>query len=124
MLHLGYAWLAAGLCLLGVQIVAPWLPLFTALHALTVGAIGTMTLAVMARATLGHTGRPLRADSGTRTIYVLVTVSALFRLFAPLTQAQYLPALWLARLAWSVAFGLFLLLYLPALALPRKTSEA
>ena len=58
-LHLGYAWLAVGFCLLGVQAVAPWLPPFTALHALTVGAIGTMTLAVMTRATLGHTGQQL-----------------------------------------------------------------
>lgn len=123
-LHLGYAWLAAGFCLLGLQIVVPWLPSFTALHALTVGAIGTMTLAVMTRATLGHTGRPLRASRGTTAIYVLATVAALLRLFAPFAQAEYLPALWLAGLAWSAAFGLFVLLYLPALALPRKTGKA
>lgn len=123
-LHLGYAWLAAGFCLLGMQIVVPWLPPFTALHALTVGAIGTMTLAVMIRATLGHTGRPLRANSGTTAIFVLVTAAALFRLFAPFSQGHVLLALWLAGLAWSAAFGLFALLYLPALALPRKTSKA
>ncbi|HET8996829.1 MAG TPA: NnrS family protein [Acetobacteraceae bacterium] len=123
-LHLGYAWLAAGFCLLGLQIVVPWLPPFTALHALTVGAIGTMTLAVMTRATLGHTGRPLQASTGTTAIYLLVTVAALLRLLAPFAPAHALPALWLAGLAWSAAFGLFVLLYLPLLAQPRQTGKA
>lgn len=100
------------------------LPLFTGLHALTVGAIGAMTLAVMTRATLGHTGQPLRAGVGTSAVYVLVTVAALCRLFAPLAQARYLPALWLAGATWSAAFGLFALLYLPALALSRRARKA
>lgn len=65
-LHLGYGWLSFGLLLLGFNSLAPALPQTTALHALTVGAIGTMTLAVMTRASLGHTGRPLVAGPGTR----------------------------------------------------------
>jgi uncharacterized protein involved in response to NO len=114
-LHLGYGWLGLGFCLLG------WngLPPFVALHALTVGAIGTMTLAVMTRATLGHTGRPLTAGPGTTAIYGLVTVAALCRLVAPFVGEHYLMMLWLAGCAWSAAFGLFAILYLRPFVLPR-----
>jgi uncharacterized protein involved in response to NO len=118
-LHLGYGWLGLGFCLLGVNGVLQWLPPFVALHALTVGAIGTMTLAVMTRATLGHTGRPLVAGPGTTTIYGFVTVAALCRLLAPFAGAQYMTALSVAGFAWSAAFGLFAVLYLRPLALPR-----
>jgi uncharacterized protein involved in response to NO len=102
----------------------PLLPQTTALHALTVGAIGTMMLAVMTRASLGHTGRPLVAGAGTTTIYVLVTLAAILRLLAPLAGAKYLAALLLAGAAWSGAFGLFVLLYARSLALPGVKGEA
>ena len=118
-LHLGYGWLGLGFCLLGLSEVLQRLPPFIALHALTVGAIGTMTLAVMTRATLGHTGRPLVAGAGTTTIYGLVTAAALCRLLAPFAGAQYISALSVAGFAWSAAFGLFVMLYLRPLALPR-----
>jgi uncharacterized protein involved in response to NO len=64
-LHIGYGWLAFGLLLLGLDGLVGMLPPAAALHALTVGAIGTMTLAVMTRASLGHTGRPLMAGPTT-----------------------------------------------------------
>jgi uncharacterized protein involved in response to NO len=67
-LHVGYGWLALGLLLLGLNGLYGMLPVTAALHALTVGAIGTMTLAVMTHASLGHTGRPLVAGPGTKTI--------------------------------------------------------
>jgi uncharacterized protein involved in response to NO len=118
-LHLGYGWLALGLLLLALDGFLPLLPTTTALHALTVGAVGTMTLAVMTRATLGHTGRPLAAGPGTRAIYALVTLAAVVRLLAPLGGAHYLSLLALAGAAWSGAFGLFALLYGPALMGPR-----
>ena len=110
-LHVGYAWLAFGLVLLAFDRLVPLLPATTALHALTVGAIGTMTLAVMTRATLGHTGRTLTAGPGTVAIYVLITLAAILRLLAPLGGARYLLLLWVAGAAWSGAFGLFVLLY-------------
>jgi len=118
-LHLGYGWLALGFLLLAVNGIVPLLPPTAALHALTVGAIGTMTLAVMTRASLGHTGRKLTAGRGTTTIYVLVTIAAVLRLLAPLAGAQYLLALSLAGAAWSGAFGLFVVLYGPPLLTPR-----
>jgi uncharacterized protein involved in response to NO len=122
-LHLGYGWLALGFLLLACNGFVAVLPETTALHALTVGAIGTMTLAVMTRASLGHTGRPLVAGKGTTTIYGLVTLAAILRLLAPLGGAQYLAILALSGAAWSGAFGLFVLLYARPLAQPRDKGE-
>ena len=102
----------------------PTVPETAALHALTIGAIGTMTLAVMTRASLGHTGRALVAGPGTITIYLLVTLAALLRLLAPLDDAGYMTLLSLAGIAWSGAFGLFVLLYAGPLATPRKGEDA
>jgi uncharacterized protein involved in response to NO len=113
-LHLGYAWLALGFVLLALSHGVAALPPTAALHALTAGAIGTMTLAVMTRATLGHSGRPLVAGPGTTTIYALVTMAAVLRLFVPFAGGQTLAALGLAGAAWSGAFLLFAALYLPA----------
>jgi uncharacterized protein involved in response to NO len=118
-LHLGYGWLALGFLLLALDGFEPLLPKTAALHALTAGAIGTMTLAVMTRASLGHTGRPLAAGPGTMTIFSLVTLAAVLRLLAPLGGAQYLLILSFAGVAWSGAFGLFVLLYARPLSLPR-----
>jgi uncharacterized protein involved in response to NO len=118
-LHIGYGWLAFGLLLLGFDGLFDMLPPAAALHALTIGAIGTMTLAVMTRASLGHTGRPLQAGPATKAIYVLITVAALLRVLSPLAGSRIELALWLAGTAWSGAFGLFVIRYGPALARPR-----
>jgi uncharacterized protein involved in response to NO len=101
-LHIGYAWLALGLILLGLQVPA-------ALHALTVGAIGTMTLAVMTRASLGHTGRALTADRATLALYALVTLAALARLASPLAGPHAALVASLSGLAWSAAFAIFVI---------------
>lgn len=121
-LHLGYGWVAIGFLSLGLNGWLAVLPETTALHALTVGAIGTMTLAVMTRASLGHTGRPLTAGTGTTAIYVLITIAAVLRLVAPL-GAQYVSILWLSAVAWSGAFGLFVLLFAGPLTQPRPTGD-
>ena len=117
-LHLGYAWVALGFLLMGANGLAPIVPDTTVLHALTVGAIGTMTLAVMTRASLGHTGRPLTAGPVTTGIYVLITLAALLRLAAPLAGA-YVSMLWLSGCAWSAAFALFVIFYAGPLTRPR-----
>jgi uncharacterized protein involved in response to NO len=71
-LHVGYAWLVLGVALLGLTVMDTDVPLSAAIHALTAGAIGTMILAVMTRATRGHVGRELSADRVTVLIYGLV----------------------------------------------------
>jgi uncharacterized protein involved in response to NO len=111
-LHVGYAWLPVGLFLLGCAAWAPDLGT-SALHALTVGAMGTMILAVMTRATLGHTKQELTAGRGTFAIYLFVMFAALVRIFAPFLGTEYMTALDLAGAGWIAAFGLFLVLYLP-----------
>jgi uncharacterized protein involved in response to NO len=95
------------------------MPQTSALHALTVGTIGTMTLAVMTRATLGHTGRPLTAGPVTATIYALISLAALLRLAAPFMAEQMMLALSLAGAAWTVAFLLFAIFYGRILTQPR-----
>lgn len=122
-LHLGYGWLSLGLVLLGVDILVPLLPQTTALHALTIGAIGTMTLAVMTRASLGHTGRALAAGPRTTAIYVMITLATLLRLLAPLLGGFYVAGLSLAALAWCGAFGSFVLFYFQPLTRPRIAAE-
>lgn len=118
-LHVGYGWLALGFVSLATSRLIPLLPPTAALHALTTGAIGTMTLAVMTRASLGHTGRPLVAGRGTTAIYALITLATVLRLLAPLGGSYYLSLLLAAGAAWSGAFGLFVALYAKVLALPR-----
>ncbi|MFI5024434.1 MAG: NnrS family protein [Alphaproteobacteria bacterium] len=123
-LHVGYGWLACGLLLLALSGLYAGLPQTAALHALTVGAVGTMTLAVMTRASLGHTGRPLSAGAGTKAIYLLVTAAALLRLMVPFADAYSELLLSLAGIAWSGAFGLFALLYARPLSQPRVVGTA
>ena len=73
-----------GLALKGAAALSDAVLDSAALHALTIGAIGTMLLAVMSRAALGHTGRPLRAHAPTVGAYVLISVAAVLRLAAAL----------------------------------------
>jgi uncharacterized protein involved in response to NO len=82
-LHVAYLFVPAGFLLAGLSALLPdSVPPVAGLHAFGVGAVGSMTLAVMTRATLGHTGRELRASSGTRAIYVFVGLAALVRVVA------------------------------------------
>lgn len=118
-LHLSYAWLPLGLALLGLSILDPSVPRSSALHALSAGAMASMTLAVMTRATLGHTGRALHADRATVAIYTLVTLGAGTRVAAPLLPFDYLHLVELAGLLWGGAFLLFVAAYGPKLLGPR-----
>ena len=114
-LHISYAWLPLGLLLLGVSIFDPAFPRTSALHALTAGAMASMTLSVMTRATLGHTGRALRADGPTIAIYALVTLGAALRVAAPLIPFEPMRVIEVAGLLWGGAFLLFVLAYGPKL---------
>jgi uncharacterized protein involved in response to NO len=119
-LHLGYLWLVLALLALGLAAVAPALiETSQAMHALTAGTVGTMTLAVMTRATLGHTGRPLTAGPATRMIYVLVTLGALLRVSAAWLPTDYSMTVAAAGLLWAGAFLLYAVAYGPALFSPR-----
>jgi uncharacterized protein involved in response to NO len=114
-LHLGYGWLALGFILLALSPFISWLPPTAALHALTAGAVGTMTLAVMTRATLGHTGHALTASVGTQAIYAAIIVAAVARICAVIHTAQSDLLLHIAAFAWVAAFLGFALAYGPLL---------
>lgn len=120
MLHLGTVWLVAGLGLRAVSLLSGAVPEAAALHGLTSGAAGTLILAVMGRATLGHTGRPLTAPATLTTGVVLVSVATIARAIVGwLAPALYLEAMVVAGVAWTVAYGLFVLSYAPMLTQPR-----
>lgn len=118
-LHVGYAWLVVGVGALGVAVLAPGFPLSAAIHALTAGAIGTMSLAVMTRATRGHTGRELSADGPTTLIYALVILAAAVRIGAALAEQARADLLLASAVLWIGAFGLFALRYAPLMLRSR-----
>ena len=122
-LHLGYFWLALGLCLKGLAILAPSVvPAASGLHAITAGAFGVMTLSVMTRASLGHTGQPLAATPRISAIYVLVNLGALVRVAAPFLAEHYTLLVALSAVLWSGAFAWFAIVYAPLLLRPRQAS--
>lgn len=118
-LHIGYAWVPIGLALLAASQFSPLVVQSAAVHALTAGAMGTMILAVMTRASLGHTGRELRAGPATNLIYLLVTAGAVLRVGATLWATDYQLGLEFSGAAWAGAFLLFLAAYGPILFAPR-----
>lgn len=118
-LHLGYAWVAAGAILLGLA-VFELVPMPAAIHALTAGAMGTMILAVMTRASRAHSGEELAADRVTITIYLLVTFAAVFRVAAAFLMPGPSPLLYAAGGFWMAAFALFAVAYGPMLLFKRS----
>ncbi len=117
-LHVGYGWLVLGTGLLGLAVVGADMARSAAIHALTAGAVGTMTLAVMTRATLGHTGRALTADRATASVFVLVNLAALARVASAFSADWAMSLLMASAASWVGAFGVFLLSYGPILVLP------
>ena len=117
-LHLSYAITALGLIAYGLAALGYGSEI-AALHILGIGAVGGMTLAVLSRATLGHSGRPLKASRALALAYTLIPLAMLAR-FTAATWPQADPAATLtAGALWLAAFGLALGSLLPALTLPR-----
>ena len=106
-LHLGYGWLGVGLILLGATRLTPLIAPSAGVHALTVGAVGVMTLAVMTRSARGHTGRSLAADRATMAIYAAINAAAVTRVAAPFSGAAQPALLLLSSVFWILAFGGF-----------------
>ena len=122
-LHIGYAFVPSGF-LLNAMSAFELVPAGAGVHAWLVGAAGTMTLAVMSRATLGHSGQQLTASVATQAIYAAIIVAALSRICAVIEPAHSEPLLHLAALAWAAAFFGFALSFGPLLAgAGRRKSE-
>ena len=118
-LHVAYLWLPLGYALLGCAVYGWLFAPTAALHALTMGAIGSMVLAVTTRVALGHTGRPLHAARLTVLAYWIFTLAVLIRVFGPLGGKSYLLMLDLSAAAWMLAFAIFTWVYWPVLGRTR-----
>lgn len=123
-LHIGYAWAVIGLLGLTLNALLPEIvPRLASIHALGTGAIGVMTLAVMTRATLGHTGRALSAGTATVLVFLSVNLAAFCR--AGTTFLGSGTQTWgntIATMFWVVAFVTFVIVYGPRLLAPRIAS--
>lgn len=122
MLHIGYAfivlgWAAVAMASVGI-LAAP-----SALHIFTVGGIGLMTVAVMARATRGHTGHPVKASAVTVAAYGCLAAAALLRPLAGIIPDAYQQLLGVSGAAWILAFALFLGEYAPMLLRPARNAK-
>ena len=119
-LHAGYAWIPAGLFLRALAAVTPVVPGSLATHALTVGAIGSLTLGMMARVALGHTGRALVAPKPLAAAFGAITAAAFARAIVPIfAPSRYFTTLLVAASLWTLAFLIYLVIYLPVLMMPR-----
>ncbi len=124
-LHVGYLWIPFGLVLRALAAFTSLVPPQVAMHALTVGAIGSLTLGMMARVALGHTGRVLAASRLVIVAFVLITLAAAIRVLGPLVagMTSYRSTVFLAGSVWTAAFVVFLLTYVPILMAPRVDSK-
>jgi len=117
-LHVAYAFVPLGFVLTGLAALG-LIPAGAGIHAWTGGAMGGMTLAVMSRASLGHTGRALVATRTTQALYALIVVAALARILAVLMPHWTTALIHLAGAAWAATFIGFALTYWNVLARPR-----
>jgi uncharacterized protein involved in response to NO len=118
-LYSGFSWLILGLVLDGLSAFLP-IPPTAALHAITVGGVGVITLGMMARVTLGHTGRAMHAGPPTVAAFALANIAALLRAIAPiLLPGAYVHWVFASGICWVLAFSLFLWVYGPMLVSPR-----
>ena len=117
-LHVGYAFVPLGFLLAGLgalDIVAA----SAGLHAWMVGAAGTLTLAVMTRASLGHTGNALIASPATQAVYAAIVIAALARICSSLEPGWSEWLLHISAFAWAAAFLGFAVAFGPLLLRPK-----
>jgi uncharacterized protein involved in response to NO len=123
-LHVGYAWLPIGLALKALWMLGDVAFALKWQHALTAGACATMILAVMTRASLGHTGRPLIVSRPITLAYMLLTFGVVVRVFGGAFWPQgYLLAMTIAGCAWTLSFLIYLVVYTPILVGPRADGK-
>ena len=118
-LYVGYAWLIIGFVLTALSAYS-WVLPSLALHAFTLGGIGSLTLAMMARVSLGHTGRALRVSNAITIAFVLLNLAAVFRVLLPFALPHgYDLLMYASTLCWIAAFSLFMFVYAPILTIKR-----
>lgn len=124
-LHLGFAMLAAGYVALALAWFDLGMGVTAALHIVAVGAVGGMTLAVMSRAALGHTGRPLVVRRPVAAAYGVMALAALVRSVGlTLAPGHYFSVMFVSGGLWILAFVIFIAVYGPIVFAPRVEGEA
>jgi uncharacterized protein involved in response to NO len=119
-LHVGFGCTAAALGLRAIALQTGLLAESTATHLLTTGGIGLMTLGMMARVALGHTGRPLALPRSIVLAIGALALSAVARVLGPvLLASHYAPVLFVSGALWTLSFALYLVHYAPILIAPR-----
>lgn len=118
-LHLAYAFIPISFILLSLHYAGFSIPFSSGLHGLTAGAMGSMILAMIARVSLGHSGRPLQIHFSVKFAFVFVVVAGLLRISAGLLPQFYDILLVSAAICWSLAFLLYVVVYLKILITPR-----
>ena len=122
-LHLGHAWLPIAFGLMAGAKLAGWPTGDAALHAFTAGVLGTAIVAVMSRAGLGHTGRPLKAPPALVASYLCITAAAVLRVTGAVATEFLVPAFIFAGAFWSLGFALFAGVLAPILLRPRPDGK-
>ena len=118
-LHAAYAWIVVHLALRGLSGMG-WVTPSAATHALTVGAIGALTLGMMTRTARGHTGLPLKAGPAELAMFILIQLAALTRVCGGVVASDhYLASVQASGLLWGAAFVLYAIRYWPLLTRPR-----
>lgn len=117
-LHIGYLWLILALFFKGSEALLD-LPYHLYLHAFTLGAVGMYMLGIMARASLGHTGRPLIVSKTITAAYLLVLCAAIIRVTVSFYPEYYVQGMVAAIVCWVIAFTLYVWVYAPILTRPR-----
>lgn len=119
-LHAGYLWLVVGLALRALGDFGSPIPSSLAWHVLTVGTIGALTLGMMARVALGHSGRPLEPAPAMTWAFGAINAAVIARVFVPWWRPTwYFAGLVMAGLLWALAFLIFFTVYAPILVSPR-----
>ena len=118
-LYAGYCWIILGFFLSSLA-AFNWVNPALALHAFTIGGIGVLTLGMMARVSLGHTGRTLKASNAMALAFVLINLTVIIRVLLPIVFPQWYNFLMYAStVSWLTAFSLFMFVYAPILNSPR-----
>jgi len=123
-LHLGYGWIVVGLFLKTGSALGVIPPQFT-LHAFSLGAIGVLTMGMMARVSLGHTARPLKVGNGMAIAFAAINLAAVARGVLPILYPQWFVLLVvLGGVLWIAGFATFTIVYAPILMQPRLDGRA
>lgn len=123
-LHVGYLWLPIWFGLNGLAILSPDVfSTSSAVHALTAGGVGTMTMAIMTRAILGHSGRRLSAGRATIAIYTLIVTGAFLRVFSEIIAIDYIFITAISGILWAGGFVLFAFIYGPYCLAAQKSAH-